>query len=88
MKGLLSLLKSRKAWITILGLIASVTGLEAGLSTQQVYLIAGLCAVLVIAIMGEDIAKYLKVDLPEERQKADKKALIEEVIKEFNKPKE
>ena len=88
MKGILSLLKSRKAWITLIGVIASVAGFEAGLSQEQVYLIAGLCAILVISIMGEDIAKYLKVNLPEEQKNASKEALIKEVIKEFTKPKD
>ena len=69
MKGILSLAKSRKFWITALGIVASLVGKQF-LSAEQVYLIAGLCAVLVASIAGEDIAakKYLKVDLPEDKQ--------------------
>ena len=83
MSGLLSLLKSRKVWITVIGLIATIVGVDAGLSQEQVYLIAGLCAILVLSIMGEDVAKYLKVDLPQDRQDADKKSLIAEVVDSY-----
>lgn len=85
MKGLLSLLKSRKVWITVIGLVATIVGIDAGLSQEQVYMIAGLCAVLVLSIMGEDVAKYLKVDLPKDRQEADKKDLILTVIDAYTK---
>ena len=70
MNGILSLLKSRKAWITIFGIIASVFGTDFGLNPNQVTVIAGLCAVLVFSIAGEDASKMIKVNLPNEKDKA------------------
>ena len=63
MHGILSLAKSRKFWITVIGIIASLVGKEF-ISAEQAWLIAGLCAVLVMAIAGEDISKRLEVKLP------------------------
>ena len=72
MKGILSLLRSRKAWITLFGIITTLSGGKFGLPPEQLTLIAGLFAVLVIAIMGEDVAKYLKVNLPDDTKKKEK----------------
>ena len=90
MKGVLSLLKSRKAWVTIFGIITSLSGYAFG-TPEQGYLHAGLCAILVLSIMGEDIAKHLKVDLPEDKPEGQKKdemkAMVEELIELYVKDK-
>ena len=66
-------------------MISTVAGGKLGLSDQHVYVLAGLCACLVLSIMGEDIAKYVNVDLPEDRKAAHREKIIEEV-KEKIKP--
>jgi len=90
MKGVISLLKSRKAWVTIFGIITSISGYAFG-SPEQAYLLAGLCAILVLSIMGEDIAKHLKVDLPEDKpggkDKDEMKAIVSELVELYMKDK-
>ena len=67
LKSILALLASRKAWVTIFGIISTVAGSKFGLNDSQVFLVAGLCAVLILSIMGEDVAKHIKITLPDEK---------------------
>lgn len=86
MSGIFSLMKSRKAWLTFLGILVTIIGPSISLSPEQVYMIAGLLAVLVMAIMGEDVTKNLKVETDEDKEKLMVKA--KEISEKLNKPKE
>ena len=68
MKNVLSLFKSRKAWLTLMAIAATLFGGSLGLTNTQQSLVAGLFAVLVFSIMGEDVAKYIKIELPDEKK--------------------
>jgi len=76
MSGLLSLLKSRKVWITVLGILVTIFHKHINLTQQEIYVIAGLLAFLAFTIAHEDRGKILRnilkdidVSLPEENGK-------------------
>ncbi len=60
MAGLLSMMKSRKFWITIIGVILTISQNHLNLSQEQVLTIAGLLAFLAFTIAHEDRGKILK----------------------------
>jgi hypothetical protein len=78
MKALLSLMQSRKAWITLFGVIVSVTGVRIGINPEQIYTVAGLCALLVLSIAHEDFAgKIANVKVNLEESEKDQVAAME-----------
>lgn len=91
MSGLLSLMSSRKAWITLFGIAVSVLGIEMGITSDQIYVVAGLCALLVMSIAGEDAASKLsriKVDLDESKSEEDAAKVAAEKLSQDLQPKE
>jgi hypothetical protein len=78
MSGVLSLFKSRKFWITILGVVITLSQGAIGLTDSQVMTIAGILALLFLAIAHEDRGKILKnildgveVKIPDEEGKGE-----------------
>ena len=65
MNTIKALLRSRKFVLTILTITTVLLKDYLKLSPEQIALIAGAITVLVLAIMGEDISKHIKINVPE-----------------------
>jgi hypothetical protein len=61
--------------------VAAIFGDKIGMTPDKIWMLGGLCAVLVMAISGEDISEKLQIKLPDDKEAAKKENLIVDVIK-------
>lgn len=75
-----SFLRSRKFWLTLVNVAVILGGGKLNLTPEQIALIAGSFTVLVLAIMGEDVASKIKITLPEVNASDEKNEQIVSIV--------